>query len=199
MLQRTKRTNPKKKATHRRVVACVCIFVNPSCKYVTKIQTHQSEKKATHRRVIACVCILVNPSCNYFTPIQTHQSDKKEQRIVVTTSSCHCVRSYFVNPSCKYVTKIQTRARNPRFYFVHAGTKPRFLTQNGHQKSGIPSQFPCSDTNASIRRKRTTHRRVVACVCIFVNPSCKYVTKIQRHQSEKRQRIVVSSRAIVFL
>jgi hypothetical protein len=33
------------------------------------------------------------------------------------------------------------RARNPRFYFVHAGAKPRFLTKKGHQKSGIP----CSD------------------------------------------------------
>ncbi len=34
-----------------------------------------------------------------------------------------------------------TRARNPRFYFVHAriaGTKPRFLTKMRHQKSGIP-------------------------------------------------------------
>ena len=30
------------------------------------------------------------------------------------------------------------RARNPRFYFVHAGTKPSFLTKMGHQKSGIP-------------------------------------------------------------
>jgi hypothetical protein len=33
----------------------------------------------------------------------------------------------------------QTRARNPRFYFVHAriaGTKPRFLTKMRHQKIG---------------------------------------------------------------
>ncbi len=30
------------------------------------------------------------------------------------------------------------RARNPRFYFVHAGTKPSFMTKMGHQKSGIP-------------------------------------------------------------
>jgi hypothetical protein len=33
------------------------------------------------------------------------------------------------------------RARNPRFYFVHAriaGTKPRFLTKKMQQKSGIP-------------------------------------------------------------
>jgi hypothetical protein len=31
-----------------------------------------------------------------------------------------------------------TRARNPRFYFVHAGTKPRFLAKNGHQKDLEP-------------------------------------------------------------
>jgi hypothetical protein len=33
---------------------------------------------------------------------------------------------------------LDPRARNPRFYFVHAGTKPRFMTKKGHQKSGIP-------------------------------------------------------------
>ncbi len=33
---------------------------------------------------------------------------------------------------------VQTRARNPRFYFVHADAKPRFLIKKGHQKSGIP-------------------------------------------------------------
>ncbi len=30
------------------------------------------------------------------------------------------------------------RARNHRFYCVHEGTKPRFLTKKAHQKSGIP-------------------------------------------------------------
>jgi hypothetical protein len=30
-----------------------------------------------------------------------------------------------------------TRSRNPRFYFVHAGTTPRFLTKKGPQKYGI--------------------------------------------------------------
>jgi hypothetical protein len=29
-------------------------------------------------------------------------------------------------------------ALNPRFYFVHASTKPRFLTKMMHLKSGIP-------------------------------------------------------------
>ncbi len=36
------------------------------------------------------------------------------------------------------VANVMRRARNHRFYFVHAGTKPRFLTKKGHQKSGIP-------------------------------------------------------------
>ncbi len=64
---------------------------------------------------------------------------------------------------------VMSRARNPRFYFVHAGTKPRFLTKKGHPKSGIP----CSG-------------HVIACVCIFVNPSCKYFTSIQTHPSENK-------------
>ncbi len=98
-----KRTNPKTKATPRRVIACVCIFVNPSCKDFTKMQTHQSETKATHRRVIACVCIFVNPSCKYFTSIQTHQSGTKatHRRVI----ACVCI---FVNPSCQDFTKMQT-------------------------------------------------------------------------------------------
>ncbi len=33
---------------------------------------------------------------------------------------------------------LSSRARNPRFYFVHASTKPRFLAKMRHQKSGIP-------------------------------------------------------------
>ncbi len=39
------------------VMACVCIGVNPSCKYFTPIQTHPSENKATrhHDDVMACV------------------------------------------------------------------------------------------------------------------------------------------------
>ncbi len=38
-----------------------------------------------------------------------------------------------------FVTTLQddtNRARNPRFYFVHAGTKPRFLTKKGASKIG---------------------------------------------------------------
>ncbi len=40
-----------------------------------------------------------------------------------------------------------------------------------------------------------------SCHCVrlyFVNPSCKYVTKIQTHRSDKKQRIVVSLRAFAF-
>jgi hypothetical protein len=44
-----------------------------------------------------------------------------------------------------------SRARNPRFYFVHAGTKPRFLTKKGHQKSGIHSEsFRALATSATL-------------------------------------------------
>jgi hypothetical protein len=42
-----------------------------------------------------------------------------------------------------------------------------------------------------------THRHVIACVCIVVNPSCKHFTSIQTHQSEQKQRIVMSLRAFV--
>jgi hypothetical protein len=48
------------------------------------------------------------------------------------------------------------RARNPRFYFVHAGTKTHFLTKNGHQKSGIP----CSGTSSSTSRQQLTRESV---------------------------------------
>ncbi len=90
-------------------------------------------------------------------------------------SSCHCVRLYFCKPILQICYKdtsasIRKRATHRRvqstespIYFVYAGTKPRFLTKKGHQKSGIP----CSG-------------RVIACVCIFVNPSCKCFTKIRR-------------------
>ena len=44
-----KRTNPKNKPTHRhRVIACVCIGVNPSCKYFTPIQTHHCQQCCDH-------------------------------------------------------------------------------------------------------------------------------------------------------
>ncbi len=85
----------RQQAAHRHFIACVCIGVNPSCKYFTPIQTHQSENKATHRHVMACVCIFINPSCKYFTPIQARRAYNK-QRIV--GSSCHCVRLYFCKP-----------------------------------------------------------------------------------------------------
>ncbi len=54
-----------------------------------------------------------------FTKIQTHAMTRR--CVAFVPDWCVCIR-----------------ARNPRFYFVHAGTKPRFLTINGHQESGIP-------------------------------------------------------------
>ncbi len=62
-----------------------------------------------------------------------------------------------VADSCINRTSASThriRARNPRFYFVNAGTKPRFLTKKGHQQSGIP----CSASH---------HGMLLSCV-IFV-------------------------------
>ena len=64
-----------------------------------------------------------------------------------------------------------TRARNPRFYFVHAGTKPRFLTQNGHQKSGIPCSvldptwLHLGKCDFFIRHKLVSGDLVFTCTC----------------------------------
>jgi hypothetical protein len=66
-----------------------------------------------------------------------HQSD---QRII-----WHIMLSSFViilQTCYKRYASVGPRARNPRFYFVHTGTKPGFMTKKGHQKSGIP----CSDS-----------------------------------------------------
>jgi hypothetical protein len=53
-----------------------------------------------------------------------------------------------------------------------------------------------------LNRQQATHRHrhVMACVCILVNPSCKYFTKIQTHRADNKQRIVIvmSLRAFVF-
>jgi hypothetical protein len=139
----------------RAKIACVCIFVNPSCKYFTKIQTHPSEKKsnASSDDVIACVCIIVNPSCKYFTPIQAHPSEKKSNASLSDdVIACVCM---FVNPSCKYFTSIQThpsekkkhrivvrrchcRARNPRFFMPIFGQKTGVRARMNEIKSGIP-------------------------------------------------------------
>jgi hypothetical protein len=53
---------------------------------------------------------------------------------------------------CVLLSPLANRARNPRFNFVHAGTKPRFLTKNGHQKSGIP----CSACKPFTKEKHST-------------------------------------------
>jgi hypothetical protein len=83
-------------------------------------------------------------------------------------SPCH--------PSEKKQRIVVSRARNPRFYFVHAriaGTKPRFLTKMRHQKIGDSVFWLCHRvracdfckpilqifypyTNASIRKSNTS-------------------------------------------
>jgi hypothetical protein len=104
------------------------------------------------------------------TVFRARNAGMNEIKSGIPCSGCACILVNYLQDgfeknesSCP-----DSRARNPRFYFVHAGTKPRFLTKKGHPKSGIP----CSG-------------RVIACVCSFVSPSCKYVTKIQTHRSEK--------------
>ncbi len=69
----------KRNASSCHHITCVCIIVNPSCKYCTKIQTHCFEK-ATHRHIIVMpsrAFVLLNPSCKDFTKIQTHPSENK--------------------------------------------------------------------------------------------------------------------------
>ncbi len=69
----------------------------------------------------------------------------------------------FCNNFARWLQKIvATRARNPRFYFVHAGTKPRFLTKKWHQKSGIP----CSGSNCDV-------------MCWFSGMLLSFVTTLQ--------------------
>ncbi len=105
--------------------ACVCMFVNPSCKYFTPIQTHPSGKKTTHRRVIACVCMFVNPSCK--------PRYKRTHPTKSNVMSCHRVRLYVCKPAVGYsppfwtqtciftnLPNISTRPRNPRFKDAHA-------------------------------------------------------------------------------
>ena len=91
MLQRYKRTNPKTKH-RRRVIACVCIFVSPSGKYVTKIQTHQSENKASSssHRVRLYFCKPIWQIC--------YKDTNAPIRKKSNASSCHFVRLYFCKP-----------------------------------------------------------------------------------------------------
>jgi hypothetical protein len=61
-----------------------------------------------------------------------HLANLSQKDNISLTNASYMMLSSFVS-SCKLVTKdsISRRARNPRFYFVHAGTKPRFLTKRG--------------------------------------------------------------------
>jgi hypothetical protein len=63
----------------------------------------------------------------------------------------HCgeqKKSHF-QPSERKHEPLESEHGIPDFYFVHAGTKPRFMTKKGHQKSGIL----CSDWNEKRREK----------------------------------------------
>ncbi len=99
-----KRINPKNKATHRHVIACVCIVVNPSCKYFTPIQTHQSTK-TKQRIVMSCHCVRLyccKPILQIFYPYTNapiHKNKATNRHVI----ACVCI---VVNPSCKYFTYI---------------------------------------------------------------------------------------------
>ncbi len=65
------------------------------------------------------------------------------------------------------------RARNPRFYFIHTGTKSRFLTKKGHRKSVIPcSVCMCGFCThlANLVQKKSIYRSqriaIISCVCV---------------------------------
>jgi hypothetical protein len=94
----------KKKPTHRHVIACVCIIVNPSCNYFTKNQTHPSEKtnaSSRHRvRLYYCKPIL---QIFYKEPNASIRKKATHRHVI----ACVCG---IVNPSCKYFTKNQTHS-----------------------------------------------------------------------------------------
>jgi hypothetical protein len=112
-------------------------------------------------------------------------------------------RFSFVHTGAK--SRFLTRARNPRFYFVHAriaGTKPIFWPKKRHQKSGIPCSFSdrkwatkIGDSVLCIASCHLNDTRVLNCV--FVNPSCKYFTPIQRIKLERTTHRIMSSHACV--
>ncbi len=49
------------------------------------------------------------------------------------------------------------------------------------QREALDGTTWCHDTTRSKVSCALLHRHVIACVCIIVNPSCKYFTKIQTH------------------
>jgi hypothetical protein len=64
-----------------------------------------------------------------------------------------CLYQQVGNELATSTATVYIRARNPRFYFVHASTKPRFLTKMGHPKSGIP----CSGIHSVQARKQLAY------------------------------------------
>ncbi len=91
-------------------------FVNPSCKYFTKIQTHAMTWRWRCVALFSdwCVCIIVNPSCKYFLQ-DTNAPIRKSN-----ASSCHCVRLYFCKPILQRFYKEQSNASSchcMRWYF----------------------------------------------------------------------------------
>ncbi len=120
---------------------CVCIGVKYLQDGFTKLQTHAMTWR---RRCVAflldgCVCIFVKYLQDGFTEIQMTW-----RRCVAFSSGW--MRLYLSKIFARWVYK-DTNARDDMttmrctespIYFVHASSKPRFLTKMRHQKSGIP-------------------------------------------------------------
>jgi hypothetical protein len=122
-----------------------CVEVNPSCNHFTKeqrLKPFDSNARARNPRVYF---VLAGAKPRFVTKKGPQKSGIpcSEQRIAMSSHAC-----VEVNPSCNFLQKkiasnptiathrhvISCRARNPRFYFIHTGTKSRFLTKNGHRK-----------------------------------------------------------------
>ncbi len=90
---------------------------------------------------------------------------------------------------CWFHGMLCSRARNPRFYVVHVSTKPRFRTKKRHQKIGdsVLCLRPCQRHVALgfYLEQDCGYLGLVpsALTCVFVNPSCKYVTKYKASNS----------------
>ncbi len=68
------------------VISCVCVEVNPSCKYFTKEQSLHRDKQARSYQW-SQACVDVNPSCKYFTKEQN-----KKSSTVRNATPCHLMR-----------------------------------------------------------------------------------------------------------
>ncbi len=145
--------------------------------------------QATHRHVIACVCIFVNPSCKYFTKNQTHQSETKQRIVMSSRAFVLSMRIYFKYRCVKWAFSmskcVKEMCKLTRIYVLAyakatslsrgAWNRAIFGRHTGNASSCHRVRLYCCkpilQINAPIRNQ-ATHRHVIACVCMVVNPSC---------------------------